>query len=132
MNGIRFGKLKIDAVEKVFFIALIVDGMQFRRVQKAAGVEPVHRKEVPPFLRTIGHPESAGYRAEAAVTGGEAPCRGLNPKTRTRSHLNHQTGLVAILGGRTSGNGLQRLNRIQRNLIRENLALLIGDWLPIN
>ena len=39
--------------------------------------------------------------------------------------------LLAVLGRWRAGDDFQRLNSIERNLIREYLALLIGDRLPI-
>ena len=50
----------------------------------------------------------------------------------SRGYLNDQAGLVSILRGRRTRNHLNRLNRIGRDLVGENLALLIGDWLAVD
>ena len=53
-------------------------------------------------------------------------------QARTRRNLYHQTCFVTVFRRRRAGNNLHRLDRIYRNLIRENLALLVGNRLTID
>ena len=43
-----------------------------------------------------------------------------------------EAGLVAVLGGRRAGDDFERLDGVGRDLIREDLALLVGDGLAID
>lgn len=52
--------------------------------------------------------------------------------TGARGHVDHNAGLVTVFSRWSAGDDLQRLNRVERNLIGENLALLIGDGLAVN
>ena len=55
----------------------------------------------------------------------------LTSQTGTRRHLYDHAGLVTKLCRRGAGNHFKGLNRIERNLVGEYLALLIGDRLAI-
>ena len=60
------------------------------------------------------------------------PVRRGHALARARGHVDHDAGLVAIFGRRRARDDLHRLNRIQGNLVGEDLALLVGDGLAID
>ena len=49
----------------------------------------------------------------------------------TRSHVDNKAGLVSVLGRRRPADDRHRLHGVERNLVGEHLALLIGDGLAI-
>ena len=53
------------------------------------------------------------------------------PESRARRHLDHQAGLIAIFGRRGAFDHLHRLHGVERDLIREDFALLVGDGLAV-
>ena len=57
--------------------------------------------------------------------------RGCHTLTGAGCNVNHNAGLLPIFGRGRAGNDLQGLDRIQWNLVRKHLALLVGDWLVI-
>ena len=69
---------------------------------------------------------------KATVRRGDATVRRGHPLAGARGDVDDQTRLVAVLRRWRTGNHLHRLDRIQRNLVGKNLALLIGDGLAID
>ncbi len=59
----------VNAVEKILLIALIVQGVELRRVEKPAGIHAVGGNKIPPFLSAIPESES-GVRATKRPIGG--------------------------------------------------------------
>ncbi len=49
-----------------------------------------------------------------------------------RCHVDHQASFVAVFGGWCAVDHFERLNRIDRNLVREDLALLVRDRLAVH
>ena len=132
MNRIRAGYIVVDSVKQVFFIALVVDGVKFRWVEKPAAVQSARSNEVSPLLAAEGQPETTTDRAKAAIGRVNRALRLGHSEARLRRHLNHQARFAAVFGWGASRNRFQRLNGIQGNLVREDLALLIRDGLAIN
>ncbi len=104
MNGIRAACLVIHAVEQIFLIAPIVDGLKFGGIEEAAGVQAVGGDEISPLLVSDGEIESANYGAEAAVGAVHAAGWLAGSEARLRCNFDHQAGLVAELCGRSSRN----------------------------
>ena len=52
--------------------------------------------------------------------------------SRAGGHVDHHTGFVSILGWRRSVDDFQGLNGVNRNLVGENLALLVRDRLAVH
>src|ERR1700687_1997749 len=108
-----------------------MEDLEFRRVKKASRVQPAYRNEISPLRSSEGDIGAAGNRAKRPVRSGHASGWLLLSETGARGDLDYQTRLVAVFRGRRAGNHLHGLNRIHRNLIGENFALLIGDGLAI-
>ena len=53
MNRIGARELIIHAVEDVLFIALGVEDLEFRRIEKTAGVQAVEFEEIAPVLAAV-------------------------------------------------------------------------------
>src|SRR5579859_7905413 len=109
-----------------------MDRVKLWRVQESAGIQAIGRDEVAPFLAPVGELKTTGRGAKAAVRGRNCS-RGLRcAETRPRGDLNHQAGFVAILRRWPARDDFERLNRIQRNLVREDLVLLVCDGLTVH
>ena len=52
--------------------------------------------------------------------------------TRARGRYNYDAGLASIFRGRRAGDDFHRLDRVEGDLIRKDLALLVGDRLAID
>ncbi len=105
--------------------------MKFGWIQESAGIQAVRRDEVSPFLAADGQPEPAAYGAEAAIRREHGACRLGNAEARPCRNFDHQARFVAIFSRWSSRHGFDRLNRVQRNLVGEDLALLVRNGLPI-
>src|SRR5215469_14223328 len=104
---------------------------ELRWIEKPSCVEYVHGNVVADIRASIGEIESAIRRSEAAVGSGYTSMRLFHSQSRARGHLDHDARLVAKFCWRSSGNNLERLNGIKRNLIGKDFALLIGDRLTV-
>src|ERR1700678_3015113 len=102
------------------------------RIEKPAAVQSVKRDEISPFLASVGKVEAGTGGAKRPVRSRDGAMGSGNAETRPCGSDNHDAGLDTELGGRCPGNDFQRIDRIDRNLVGKNLALLIGDGLAIN
>ncbi len=132
MDRIRAANHVIRAIEKILFITLVMDGLEFRRIEEPAGVQAVDGEEISPFFAAERDSKSAAHGAKASIRSRETPSRLRHSQPGSRRHLDHQAGLVAILRRRTARDGFQRLNRIQRDLVGKHLALLVRDGLAVH
>ena len=132
MQRIRCGQLIVHAVKDIFLVAFVVHHAELRRIEETAAVEPAHGDEVSPFFASVTEIEAASCRPKRAVRPGHASVRRRFAQARARGHVNYEARLVAVFGGRRAGNHFERLDRIERNLIREHLALLVGDRLAVH
>ena len=132
VDGVLLGELQVDAVEHILLIAVIVHYLVLRPIQKSASVHSVHGNEVTPRPAAVSQVKPSVRRAEAAVAGRHVPMGLGDAQARSRSHHNHHAGLVAIFGGRGALDHLHGLHRLGRNLIREDLALLVGNLLAVD
>ena len=105
---------------------------ELRRIEKAAGVETINLDKVPPLLAAIGQVEARKGRPEGAIRTGDAPGRLGNALAGARRGHDYQAGLAAVLGRRRAADHFDGLNRVGRNLVGEDLALLVGDRLAID
>ena len=60
------------------------------------------------------------------------PCGLVLTQTGTGGDHGDDAGLVAVFGGRSAFDNLQRLDRIGGNLVRKDFTLLICDGLAIH
>src|SRR6202041_971328 len=125
-------ELIIHAVEDVLFVAFVVHYGELRTIEKSAAVQSVDGNEIAPVLAAIGKIEAGIGSAERAVGGDDAAVRSGDTLAGARGGLDDQAGLVSEFGGRGSGDNFQRLDRVNRQLIREHLALLVGDGLAVH
>ena len=63
-------ELVVQAVEEVFLVALVVQHLEFGRIEESAGVQPAEGDEVAPLLASVSDVRVERRRAEAAVRGG--------------------------------------------------------------
>src|SRR6185312_4738755 len=127
VHGIHFRELKVHPVEDVLFISLVMKHGKFRWIEKAAAVQSAGGNEVSPILAAIAQVDTHIGGAKAAIGSCDAALGGVNALSRARGHVDHYAGLLAEFGGRSAGDDFHRLNRIERNLVGKDLALLVGD-----
>src|ERR1041385_5904360 len=102
------------------------------RIEKPARLQTARGCEVAPLLATESNVEPCCRRAKRSVRRSDTARWSGLPQARTCGYLYYQARFVAKFCRRRSGNHFQRLNRFHRNLIREDLALLIRDRLAIH
>ncbi len=83
-------------------------------------------------MPSIGKIEAAVGGAESAVRSRDIAVRRGRAQARAGGHHDHQAGLAAILGGRRAFDHFHRLHGVDRDLIREDLALLVGNRLAVD
>ena len=126
------GELIVDAIEEILLVALVVKDNKLRRIEKAPSVQAVELKEVSSFLGAVSEIERTVGGAEVSIGRGNVSCGLGQSLSRAGRDVNDQAGLVAIFGGRRSGNHFDRLHGIGRELVGEDFALLVGHRLAIN
>ncbi len=109
--------LVIHAVKEILLIPLVVNSVKLRRIEESAGIQTIGCDEVAPLLSSIRQAEAAADRTEATVRREDATRRLCYTEPRSSRYLNHQACFVAVLRWRTSRYRLNRLDRIQRNLV---------------
>src|SRR5579864_1115006 len=64
MDRVRGGKLVIDSVKQIFFVALVVHHNKLRRIKESPAVQAACRNKVSPALPAIGQIEVYVRRSE--------------------------------------------------------------------
>ena len=131
MEHIVGAGLVIGSGKDVLIVADIVEGRVFGGVHETAGAGSILREELPPLTATETQIAFLTNGPERAVFGGKTAMRLLSePRASNRSY--HERGLIAVLGRGSSINRFHGLNSVQRNLRREEVALLVGDGLVVD
>src|SRR5580704_10312100 len=117
LNCILVRKFVVKAVEKVLFVAPIVQHFEFRRIEKPAGVQAIDSDKVSPLGASITEIEPGEGRTKRTVGGVYAAVRGGDAQARTCRRYNHNAGLASVFSWWCALDDLQGLNRIERNLI---------------
>ena len=100
IDGVLRRRLKVQAVEDILLVAMIVKNAELRSVQKPSGVQAVERKEVTPLVAAVSQVEAAVRPCQTIrTTWSPVPCAWIHSQARARGHHDHQAGLVAIFGG---------------------------------
>src|SRR5215469_1380807 len=102
---------------------------ELRWVEKATTVQPVRGDEVPPLLPAVRKVKTEVGATKAAIRRRYFPVWRGHALPRPGRHVDHDASLISILSGRSPGDNLHRLDRVEGDLIREHLALLVGNWL---
>ena len=108
-----------------------MDHGEFRGIEKAAGLKTARGYEISPVLAADGKVECSIRRPEGAVRSSHLT-RWTQVEPGARRHVDDQGGLVAILRRWNPIDGFKRLHRIDRNLVGESLALLVGNGLSVH
>ena len=131
-RGVGGGDLNVDAVEEIFLVAMVVDGVELRRVEEAAGVHDVGGDEVAQLGGAGGQIESDVGGAEGSVGGGDLSGGLALAQAGAGGGDDDQRGLAAVLGRRRAGDDFERLDGVHGDLVGEDLGLLIGDGLVVD
>src|SRR5215475_2671906 len=131
MNRITRRKLIVDAVKYVFRVALVVHDGEFRRVEKASGVQAGRGDEVSPVLAAVTEIHTQIRSSEGPVRGRDAAVGSGHALAGARGDVEHDAGLVTVFGGGRAGDDFHRLDRVGGNLVGELLAELVGDGLAV-
>ena len=122
----------IESVECVLLVATIVEDLILRTVEEASRVQTAGRNKVSPFLLPVGKIEAPGGSAESAVRGRDIPVGRSYSQARASGCHDDEAGFTAKIRRRRAFDDLHRLHGLHRQLIRENLALLVRNWLAVN
>ena len=117
VDGVRVGELKVQAIEYVLFVTFGVYNSKLRWIEKPSAVQAVGRDEITPFLPSITEVKPCVGRAETAVRSGYLTMRRGKALSRAGGNVDHNARLLAEFGRWRTGNDLQRLDRIERNLV---------------
>ncbi len=124
--------MKVDPVEDVFFVALVVNDGKLGRVEKPAAIQSAGGDEVSPLLSAVAEVDAEIGGAKTAVGSCNAALGRGHALAGARGDVDHYAGLLAEFRWRRAGNHFHRLNRIEGNLVGEDFALLVGDRLAID
>ena len=124
--------LEIEPVEHVLLVAVIVENLVLRTVQEATRVETVRGDEVSPFGASILKIEPAVAGAKGAIGSRNIAVRLRDTEARAGGHHHHQAGLSSIFGRRRTFNHFHRLDGVDRQLLGEHLAHLVGNRLAVD
>jgi hypothetical protein len=132
VNRVGAVELIVHAIEQIFFVALVVEHYEFRRIEKAASVQTAYRDEVPPVLATV---RKFGFHvgcSERPVRSAHTAVRGGHALTGPRGRYNHNAGLASVFRRRRPGDHRQGFDRIDWKLVGKDLALLVSNWLAVD
>ena len=101
------------------------------RVEKPAAVESVRRDKVAPLLAAVPEVKPDIGCAKTAIGAGYDAMGRSHALAGPRGDVDDQARLAPVLRGGSAGDNLQRLDRVERNLVGKNLTLLVGDGLAI-
>src|SRR5437899_10537010 len=105
---------------------------ELRGIEETAAVEPASGNKVSPFRPAIRQVEIRVGRPERTIRVRKRAGRSRNPLARAGRDVDYNAGLLAVFRGRRARDDLQGLHRVQRNLVGEDFALLVCDWLAIH
>src|SRR5579875_3292746 len=125
------GGVKVNPIEGTLSVALIVKVREFRGVQNAAAVYKVACQEVSSFLSARSKGEVRGLGAKRSIFFGKGAVRRCVTQSRAADRIDHHAVFVTVLRQGYSGYNLQRLNGIQRNLVRKDFTVLVCNGLVI-
>src|SRR5580658_1081163 len=111
---------------------MIVKNLVLRAIQKAARVQAVGGDEVSPVVLAVRKIKAPVGSAEGAVRTRYVSVGSGNPEPRACGNHDHQTSLTAILRRGRAFKDFHRLDGVDRQLVGEDLALLIRNRLAVN
>src|SRR5439155_7030919 len=104
---------------------------KFRRVQKAARSQSIQSEKVSDFIAAESHVRLTGTGSKRTI-GPKNLTPGLTlPKTGSCRRIHNKACLLTKLSRRCTCYDFHSLQRVERNLSREDFTLLIVDRLPI-
>ena len=132
MQGVCFGYLVVHAVEYILLIAFGVEHDELGRIQKPPGVQSADRDEVSPLRTSVTEIYRGGRCSKAAVGCCDTALGRGQALPRAGRHVDHHARLLSIFGRRRARDNLHGFDRIERDLVREDLALLVRNGLAID
>src|ERR1035437_5532449 len=132
VDRVRRRELAIDAIEDVEFVTLVVEHGELWRIEEPTRFEAIALNEIAPVLPAVAEVGGAGGGTEGAKGGGDGAGGRSDALTGARGDLNDEAGLAAVLGWWSAGDDFERLNRVRRKLVGEDLALLVRDGLSVD
>ena len=104
------GDLIVDAVEEVFFVALVVDGLVLGRVEETAGVHSVDGDEVAGLLGAVGEVEAKGGSAKGSIGAVDVAVGFRIAQAGAGGSDDDERGLAAVLGRRRARDDFEGLD----------------------
>ena len=132
VQGVLRSRLIVEPVENLLVVSAIVQHRELGRIQKPPGPRRVGHQKIadPGVARAEG--EIFANAAERPIAGAETSERLQRSQSRFGHRGHHQAGLIAIFRRRRARNRLERLDGVQRQLVRRLLVLLIAHRLIVD
>src|SRR5579884_3160407 len=105
---------------------------EFRRIEKTPAVQSADGDEISPFLTTVSKIEVRSRSSKAAIGRVESAMGRGNTLAGARCYVNDEAGFFSKFGRWRTGDDRHIFHSIQRDLVGENLALLVGNRLAIH
>src|SRR5207249_10960856 len=125
-------RLEIEALEEGFVVPDRMKGRELRRVQKTARSQSIQSEKVSDFIAAESHVRLTGTGSKRTIGPKDLPPRLTLPQTGSCRRIHNKACLLTKLGRRRTCYDFHSLQRVHRNLSREDFTLLIVDRLPIN
>src|SRR5260370_29435689 len=124
MQGMLSAGIELNAGEERCGVADVMHRQNLGRIEKAAAAFRVRQEKVAPAGAAQAEGGFLACGAEGTIACDEAP-RGPLAESGASSCVDHETGLVSILGEGGARDDLHRLNGVGGNRCRKNLVALI-------
>ena len=95
-------------------------------------LRPSTSMKLPPLVAAVGEVDRAGGGAKAAVGRGDRSGGCARALPGAGRDLDDEGGLAAVFCRRSAVDDLNGLHGVRRNLVGEDLRLLVGDVLTID
>src|SRR5579884_1897746 len=105
---------------------------ELRRIEKTPAVQSADGDEISPFLTTVSQVEVRSRSSKAAIGRVESAMGRGNALAGARCYVDDEAGFFSKFGRRRTRDDRHIFHGIQRNLIGENFALLVGNRLAIH
>src|SRR5580704_7734025 len=131
VNRVRLRELEVKPIEDIFLVPLVMHHRELWWIEEPAAVQSVGGDEVSPVLPAVSEIESEIGAAERAVGACDVPVRRGHALSGAGRDVDYDAGFVTEFSRRRSVDHLEGLDGVHRNLIGENLALLVRNWLAV-
>src|SRR5580698_1230489 len=110
MKGVDRRKLIIRTVKDILLVALGVEYLELRRIEKASRIQSVDLEKITPGIATVPDIDRTGRRSKAPIRARNASRGRLLALPGPCCRVDNETRLAAVLRRRRARNYFERLN----------------------